>query len=46
VRQKSSVRPPEIGELVEFRVSGSVITILPKLPSADDEYTPGAAPTY
>jgi bifunctional DNA-binding transcriptional regulator/antitoxin component of YhaV-PrlF toxin-antitoxin module len=30
----------KIGELVEFRVSGGVITILPKLPSADDEYTP------
>jgi bifunctional DNA-binding transcriptional regulator/antitoxin component of YhaV-PrlF toxin-antitoxin module len=30
----------KIGELLEFRVSGSVITILPKLPSADDEYTP------
>lgn len=30
----------KIGELVEFHVSGSVITILPKLPSADDEYTP------
>jgi bifunctional DNA-binding transcriptional regulator/antitoxin component of YhaV-PrlF toxin-antitoxin module len=28
------------GDLVEFKVSGGVITIIPKLPSADDEYTP------
>jgi bifunctional DNA-binding transcriptional regulator/antitoxin component of YhaV-PrlF toxin-antitoxin module len=28
----------KIGELLEFRVSGGVITILPKLPAA--EYTP------
>jgi bifunctional DNA-binding transcriptional regulator/antitoxin component of YhaV-PrlF toxin-antitoxin module len=28
------------GDQVEFRVSGSVINIIPKLPSADDEYTP------
>ena len=28
------------GDVVEFKVSGGVITILPKLPSADDEYTP------
>jgi bifunctional DNA-binding transcriptional regulator/antitoxin component of YhaV-PrlF toxin-antitoxin module len=28
------------GDVVEFRVSGGVITILPKLPNADDEYTP------
>jgi bifunctional DNA-binding transcriptional regulator/antitoxin component of YhaV-PrlF toxin-antitoxin module len=28
------------GEDLEFRVSGGVITILPKLPAADDEYTP------
>jgi bifunctional DNA-binding transcriptional regulator/antitoxin component of YhaV-PrlF toxin-antitoxin module len=27
-------------EDLEFRVSGGVITILPKLPAADDEYTP------
>jgi bifunctional DNA-binding transcriptional regulator/antitoxin component of YhaV-PrlF toxin-antitoxin module len=30
----------KIGALLEFRVSGGVITILPKLPSANDEYTP------
>jgi bifunctional DNA-binding transcriptional regulator/antitoxin component of YhaV-PrlF toxin-antitoxin module len=29
------------GQELEFRVSGAVITILPKLPAADDEYTPG-----
>lgn len=28
------------GQDLEFRVSGGVITILPKLPTADDEYTP------
>jgi bifunctional DNA-binding transcriptional regulator/antitoxin component of YhaV-PrlF toxin-antitoxin module len=28
------------GEDLEFRVSGGVITIVPKLPAADDEYTP------
>jgi hypothetical protein len=27
-------------EDLEFRVSGRVITILPKLPAVDDEYTP------
>ena len=26
--------------MVEFKVSGGVIIIIPKLPSADDEYTP------
>lgn len=28
------------GDRVEFKVSGGVITIIPKLPHADDEYTP------
>lgn len=28
------------GQEIEFKVSGGVITIIPKLPSADDEYTP------
>src|ERR1022692_1630805 len=28
------------GQKLEFRVSGGGITILPKLPAADDEYTP------
>lgn len=29
------------GQDLEFKASGGVIAILPKLPSADDEYTPG-----
>jgi len=28
------------GQELEFKVSGGVITIVPKLPTADDEYTP------
>lgn len=28
------------GQELEFHASGGVITIVPKLPSADDEYTP------
>jgi len=28
------------GDVVEFKVSGGIITILPKLPTADDEYSP------
>jgi AbrB family looped-hinge helix DNA binding protein len=28
------------GDRLEFRVSGGIINIIPKLPSADDEYTP------
>ncbi len=28
------------GQKVEFKVSGGVISIVPKLPAADDEYTP------
>jgi len=28
------------GDVVEFKASGGVITIVPKLPNADDEYTP------
>jgi bifunctional DNA-binding transcriptional regulator/antitoxin component of YhaV-PrlF toxin-antitoxin module len=30
----------KLGDKVEFRASGGVITIVPKLPSAADEYTP------
>ena len=29
----------ESGQEIEFKASGGVITILPKLPKADDEYT-------
>ena len=28
------------GDRLEFKVSGGIISIIPKLPSADDEYTP------
>ena len=28
------------GDQLEFKVSGGIINIIPKLPSADDEYTP------
>ncbi len=28
------------GQQLEFRVAGGMISIIPKLPSADDEYTP------
>ena len=37
VRRKARIR---IGDELEVNVSGGVITMLPKLPSADDEYTP------
>ena len=37
IQHKAGLRT---GDVVEFKVSGGVITILPKLPSADDEYTP------
>jgi bifunctional DNA-binding transcriptional regulator/antitoxin component of YhaV-PrlF toxin-antitoxin module len=38
VRRRAGFKP---GDRVEFRVSGGVVTILPKLPAAADEYTPG-----
>lgn len=37
VRRKAGLKA---GDRVEFQVSGGVITIVPELPSADDEYTP------
>jgi bifunctional DNA-binding transcriptional regulator/antitoxin component of YhaV-PrlF toxin-antitoxin module len=37
VRRRAGIRA---GDRVEFKVSGGIITILPELPSADDEYTP------
>ena len=37
VRRKAGIKT---GDRVEFRVSGGVINIVPKLPSAGDEYTP------
>jgi bifunctional DNA-binding transcriptional regulator/antitoxin component of YhaV-PrlF toxin-antitoxin module len=37
VQHQAGFKP---GDVVEFKVSGGIITILPKLPTADDEYTP------
>lgn len=38
IRRKAGYRA---GDQIEFKVSGRTITIVPKLPAADDEYTPG-----
>jgi AbrB family looped-hinge helix DNA binding protein len=38
IRRKAGYRP---GDQVEFKVSGRTITIVPKLSTPDDEYTPG-----
>ena len=37
VRRQAGIKT---GDRVEFKVSGGVIAILPKLPTAVDEYTP------
>ena len=37
VRRKAGLKA---GDRVEFKVSGGLITIVPKLPTAADEYTP------
>lgn len=37
VRRRAGLKS---GQKVEFKVSGGVINIVPKLPAADDEYTP------
>jgi AbrB family looped-hinge helix DNA binding protein len=37
VRRRAGIKA---GDRLEFKVSGGVINIIPKLPSADDEYTP------
>ncbi|MGB6429076.1 MAG: AbrB/MazE/SpoVT family DNA-binding domain-containing protein [Candidatus Acidiferrales bacterium] len=37
VRRRAGLRS---GDQVEFKVSGGVINIIPKLPAADDEYAP------
>ena len=37
VRRRAGFKP---GDQLEFKASGGVVTILPKLPSADNEYTP------
>ena len=36
VRRRAGLKA---GDRLEFRVSGGIITITPKMPSADDEYT-------
>jgi bifunctional DNA-binding transcriptional regulator/antitoxin component of YhaV-PrlF toxin-antitoxin module len=38
VRRKAGFKS---GQELEIKASGGVITILPKFPNADDEYTPG-----
>jgi len=37
VRRRAGIKP---GDRLEFKVSGGIINIIPKLPSAADEYTP------
>src|SRR6202166_489476 len=37
VRRRAGIKP---GDRLEFKVSGGIINIIPKLPSADGEYTP------
>jgi bifunctional DNA-binding transcriptional regulator/antitoxin component of YhaV-PrlF toxin-antitoxin module len=37
VRRRAGIKP---GDRLEFKVSGGIINITPKLASADDEYTP------
>ena len=37
VQRKAGIK---VGDELEFKVSGGIIHIFPKLPSADDEYTP------
>ncbi|HXB75026.1 MAG TPA: AbrB/MazE/SpoVT family DNA-binding domain-containing protein [Candidatus Acidoferrales bacterium] len=37
VRRRAGIKT---GDRLEFKVSGGIINIIPKLPIADDEYTP------
>ena len=37
IRRQAGIKA---GDQVEFKVSGGIINIIPKLPAADDEYTP------
>ena len=37
IQRRAGIKP---GDVVEIKAAGGVITILPKLPNADDEYTP------
>ena len=39
IRRKAGIK---MGDRVEFQVSGRVINIIPKLPYAEDQFTPGA----
>jgi AbrB family looped-hinge helix DNA binding protein len=36
VRRRAGIKP---GDRLEFKVSGGIINIIPKLPTANDEYT-------
>jgi bifunctional DNA-binding transcriptional regulator/antitoxin component of YhaV-PrlF toxin-antitoxin module len=38
VRRRAGIK---VGDRLEYKVSGGIISIIPKLPAADDEYTPG-----
>ena len=37
LRRRAGIKP---GDRLEFKLSGGIISIIPELPSADDEYTP------
>jgi bifunctional DNA-binding transcriptional regulator/antitoxin component of YhaV-PrlF toxin-antitoxin module len=37
VRRRAGIKPCD---RLEFKVSGGIINIIPRLPTADDEYTP------
>ena len=37
VRQQAGFK---VGQVLEFKATGGVVTIIPHLPTADDEYTP------
>ena len=37
VQRKAGIK---VGQRVEFKVSGGIISIIPDVPSADDEFTP------
>ena len=37
VRRRAGIKS---GDRLEFKVAGGVITIIPKLPAADEDYTP------
>jgi bifunctional DNA-binding transcriptional regulator/antitoxin component of YhaV-PrlF toxin-antitoxin module len=37
VRRRAGIK---VGDRLEYKVSGGIISIIPRLPAADDEYTP------